>query len=825
MLYQTDLPIWAFGLHVSIHRILSETQPSIPELGSSSWLETEKYGEGVQGIPSFASVLSGSHVNKQGPSFAAVLNDSLRPCEIGVPLRIAMQHYPQLWLLCWVLVDVDLAVSFTKNYYWKRKTHDEENIMERVFGMSLDLGDTFGDLDDELPPGGACRFGPLIWKLKIQAWTTVRESGRPKRSKARIVEEQPTIDRPERDSGLQTEINDFSYWVRGSTTLPTMWVFASRSLEDTRILLSEEQIVSVDIPRVGGRCSGGPPIHSFIDFRARWRLQVCYLLILKELSLLGVGVGPAVTFDHHPLLLSLSKLRNEGPRPFRFQSMWLLNKDFKSFVQNIWDEAVTGSAFHRVIAKLKRFGFATNFAHGSVDFNIAKIWVTLMGFGGLLWLFTEGSQGDPLSPLLFGIAEDFFSRFLSRMVSQSSLLPISSPRNFSSPTHLLYDDVLMFVEDLSNLIGVLMLRLSDSFRVGLSTWTNLISILVLASLTSVDPRFWRTLVSKLGHFLSFISGYPFLKEAYSVFSPYRGRFGAISLLERPHSFMAGRLCLINFGDYLKFVHTFMILNGCGFLKSLNGLLNFLWTDLYWLNRSGCLDERVCLIRPRAPFLVETFIFIFLMAPPFWVRYVWKTFIPPLGAWRLRNRFSSFLDLPLIGAIWNAGVLESIGCIVRWFMFERYGGFLKLSLDLWTRHCECTSTIREANAIESAMHIRLSDGAVAVAGPWMRGYFVTVGDSSRVSRDSGGIIYGESDSTTSSTLYIHSRGGSPWVYKSRWVKRLFMFPTFILGFIFGREIRLDLLSKIGFLFGVNGGGLPFLYPLHYECQWANYRFRK
>ncbi|KAK2656069.1 hypothetical protein Ddye_009121 [Dipteronia dyeriana] len=47
-------------------------------------------------------------------------------------------------------------------------------------------------------------------------------------------------------------------------------------------------------------------------------------------------------------------------------------------------------------------------------------------------------QGDPLSPLLFGIAEYFFSRLLSRMVDFSQLLPISSPRGFSAPTHLLY---------------------------------------------------------------------------------------------------------------------------------------------------------------------------------------------------------------------------------------------------------------------------------------------------------------------------------------------------------------------------------------------------
>ncbi|KAK3225812.1 hypothetical protein Dsin_005674 [Dipteronia sinensis] len=64
---------------------------------------------------------------------------------------------------------------------------------------------------------------------------------------------------------------------------------------------------------------------------------------------------------------------------------------------------------------------------------------------GYFHCFIGVRQGDPLSPLMFGITEDFLSRLLSRMVDLSQLLPISSPREFSTPTHLLYaDDVPIF---------------------------------------------------------------------------------------------------------------------------------------------------------------------------------------------------------------------------------------------------------------------------------------------------------------------------------------------------------------------------------------------
>lgn len=51
---------------------------------------------------------------------------------------------------------------------------------------------------------------------------------------------------------------------------------------------------------------------------------------------------------------------------------------------------------------------------------------------------------DPLSPLLFGIANNFFSCYLYNLVSSNVFKPMLASRLVTAPTHFLYADDIFF---------------------------------------------------------------------------------------------------------------------------------------------------------------------------------------------------------------------------------------------------------------------------------------------------------------------------------------------------------------------------------------------
>ncbi|KAF3445856.1 hypothetical protein FNV43_RR11033 [Rhamnella rubrinervis] len=194
-----------------------------------------------------------------GSSYAAILFDLLRG--IGVPLRIAEATLnDNFGYFARILVDVDLDI------------------------------------------GGWCRMiqsGYLLWpslrkgKGDYKAPTQIQRPKLP-----------PPLDTSQgQSSGRHAENPQQPPLSTSSDVLPTMWIFTSRSLEDARILLSDEQIVSVDIPRVGGR--------HVISFEVQWRFT---LLVLTSVAVEAAGLLP---IDTHGAFFTWGRRGTRGQAAFR----------------------------------------------------------------------------------------------------------------------------------------------------------------------------------------------------------------------------------------------------------------------------------------------------------------------------------------------------------------------------------------------------------------------------------------------------------------------------------------------------------------------------
>ncbi|XP_024156000.1 uncharacterized protein LOC112163980 [Rosa chinensis] len=84
--------------------------------------------------------------------------------------------------------------------------------------------------------------------------------------------------------------------------------------------------------------------------------------------------------------------------------------------------------------------------------------VLINGQSGGFFTCSRGvRQGDQLSPLLFGLAEEVLSRGITRLAVEGKLTTIAAPRSVKPPTHVLFaDDVMVFLQGNSRSIRALM---------------------------------------------------------------------------------------------------------------------------------------------------------------------------------------------------------------------------------------------------------------------------------------------------------------------------------------------------------------------------------
>ncbi|XP_019432196.1 PREDICTED: uncharacterized protein LOC109339236 [Lupinus angustifolius] len=111
-----------------------------------------------------------------------------------------------------------------------------------------------------------------------------------------------------------------------------------------------------------------------------------------------------------------------------------------------------------ITSTLTAFGFSMHFT------NLIKVILSSSRLSfcvnGHMVGFTNCSrgvrQGDPLSPPLFCIVEDVFSRGIMKLVNDRKLSPISSPNMLQTPSHVLHaDDIMIFCKGTkSNLLAL-----------------------------------------------------------------------------------------------------------------------------------------------------------------------------------------------------------------------------------------------------------------------------------------------------------------------------------------------------------------------------------
>lgn len=100
-----------------------------------------------------------------------------------------------------------------------------------------------------------------------------------------------------------------------------------------------------------------------------------------------------------------------------------------------------------LLTTLKAFGFSQQFITWiDMILKYARLSININGqIVGFFGCKKGVRQGDPLSPILFCIAEDVLSRGIAKLVEEGKLSTISGPSRLQTTSHVLYaDDILIF---------------------------------------------------------------------------------------------------------------------------------------------------------------------------------------------------------------------------------------------------------------------------------------------------------------------------------------------------------------------------------------------
>ncbi|WCJ18474.1 Retrovirus-related Pol polyprotein from type-1 retrotransposable element R2 [Euphorbia peplus] len=240
-----------------------------------------------------------------------------------------------------------------------------------------------------------------------------------------------------------------------------------------------------------------------------------------------------------------------------------------------------------LLAVLEAFGFSVTFRDWILNIlSSARMSIMISGAQSGYFSCSRGvRQGDPLSPILFGLAEDFFSRWLSHLVNTGQLSPMTYSQGVYFPTHIFYaDDIFIFcratvrnmrsIQEAFNFYGNLSGQLVSWGKSVVFFGSTMTARRIQTLIDIVNIRIGTLPVQYLG--VPLFCGMPrtrhlllLAEKMLASFSKWKG--SSLSL--------AGRLCLIKSVLTGSFVHSFIVYKWpIALLKKLNrSMCNFLWS--------------------------------------------------------------------------------------------------------------------------------------------------------------------------------------------------------------------------------------------------------
>ncbi|XP_057790774.1 uncharacterized protein LOC131007877 [Salvia miltiorrhiza] len=236
-------------------------------------------------------------------------------------------------------------------------------------------------------------------------------------------------------------------------------------------------------------------------------------------------------------------------------------------------------------------------------------------------------QGDPLSPILFGIAEDVLSHLISSCVESRHLSPMGFSRATNFPTHLFYaDDIILFstatVRNARKIKEILNYYGSISGQVCSQEKSNL----YFARGVTTDRRRARVMGFSVGNLPMTYLGVPifvgrprasFLMPIFDKIVQKFARWKGLQLS------IAGRLCLVRSVIQSSIVHSMMVYKWPkSLLHSLDRKCrNFIWTgSIDQQPRCSVSWRRVCAPKEEGGLGIRSFT---LMNKSFLMKLAWK----------------------------------------------------------------------------------------------------------------------------------------------------------------------------------------------------------